>query len=128
MASTRTTRRTVARITRASFTRLPGSLKPFKRAFRLMEKMVAIVDKGLLPIDRQIELNALPPYVSHGHGGRHRVRQRIVGSHQFQDRSKYSPNEPKRRHAPPAAGYSVPELVSFVDALAAKTKHDARAV
>jgi hypothetical protein len=91
--------RTIRRLTAGkSFVRDPGSNKPFKRAFALMERMAEIVGRGLQPIDRQIELESLPPYVSRGHGGRHRPKQRLVGGRQFQDRSKYDPREENTKH------------------------------
>jgi len=49
-------------------TRLPGSRVPFKHAMALMDQMALVVHKGLSPIDRQIELDRLPPYTSRGHG------------------------------------------------------------
>ena len=130
MSSTRTARRQLA----GDFIRLPGSRKPFKAALKLMDDMRAVVDKGLQPLERQMELDALPALVHRGHGGRHRPTQRLVGSRQFQDRSKYDPREEDmKRHCgltklrEPVPGYSVPELLAYVDAIAAKTKHGARA-
>lgn len=94
MASTRTARRQLA----GDFVRLPGSRRPFKRMIALMDAMAAIVSKGLLPIDRQMEIDALPPLVSRGHGGRHRVKQRLVDGRRMQDRSKYDPREEDVKH------------------------------
>ena len=139
MASTRTTRRTVARITRASFTRLPGSLKPFKRAIELHKQFIDTLASlaDALPTDRQIAIEALPPYVSRGHGGRHRPNQRLVDGHQMRDRSKYDPRAEDVKHlrrpsavtvkrAPRPRGYE--EGLYFAERLAAKTEHDAGAV
>src|SRR3981189_3073893 len=47
--------------------RLPGSRVPFKHAMALMDQMAIVIHKGLNPVDRQIELAALPPYTSRGH-------------------------------------------------------------
>ena len=88
MTSTRTARRQAAG---ENFIRLPGSIRPFKHATALGQKIIAIVEKGLQPLERQQELEALPPLRSRGHGGRHRTKNRLVGSRQFQDRSRYDP-------------------------------------
>ncbi len=133
MASTRSERRRAAR--GKIFVRDPGSRKPFKRAIALHAKFVDTLaaTAQALPFDRQIALSVLPAYVSRGHGGRHRVKQRQVGSRQFEDRSRYNPRtdtpaakagRTPYKHAP---GYDVRELVAFADSIVAKTKPDPRA-
>jgi hypothetical protein len=72
---------------------LPSSRSPFKRVLHALETIQAIVLKGLKPIDQQIELDALPPYQSRGHGGKHRPTSRLIGGQWAQDRSKYTPGE-----------------------------------
>jgi len=68
-------------------------VKPFRRAIALVEKIQGIVAKGLQPIARQIELDALPRYVSRGHG-RPGLRQ---PSHNARAaRSKYMPHQGAR--------------------------------
>lgn len=69
----------------------PGSRHPFARANALAMEMRGIFDKGLSPVDRQLELNALPEYTSRGHGGKHRPKSRVIGGQWSQDRSKYAP-------------------------------------
>ncbi len=131
MASTRTERRRAAR--GKIFARDPGSLKPFKRAIALHQQFVDTLAAAAdaLPIDRQIAVQALPPYVSRGHGGRYRVKQRIVGSRQFQDRSKYAPRLDTWRNPrafKPVEDESRAEGLLFADIIVAKTAHDPRAV
>lgn len=71
--------------------RRPGSLKPFKASLALWKRIMSVIERGLSPVDRQIELDALPRYTSRGHGGKHRTKNRVVGSRAFQDRSRYVP-------------------------------------
>lgn len=98
---TRGARRLAARRERVEFIRLPGSLKPFKRAFKLHQEFIDTLAKhaGDLPIDRQIAVSALKPYVSRGHGGRHRPKQRVIGGAWSRDRSRYAPAEEDRKHS-----------------------------
>ena len=82
--------------------RLPGARHPFKRALERERLIQEIIDKGLQPLDRQLELNALPPLPSRGHGGRH-ANRRQAGGRWMQDRSKYSPMEEDLKHFPTKA-------------------------
>lgn len=113
----------------AGFSRMPGSGKPFKRAIALHKQFIDALaaTAQALPIDRQIALSALPPYVSRGHGGKHRPTQRLVGSRQFEDRSRYSPAE-KKRPFHRAPDMSCQAGLAFAEAIVAKAKHDPRAV
>lgn len=135
MASTRTQRRRAS----GDFVRLPGSRRPFYRAQELHQKFIdqlaALADA--LPVDRQIALDALPPYTSRGHGGRHRPSQRIIGGAWSQDRSIYGPLDDttaglvaraKQKMVRKSDGYDRAALMAFADSVAARTKHDPRAL
>lgn len=109
---TRNARR-ATRDQRAKFTRLPGSRRPFKHLAQLEASMKAVVDKGLQPLERQQELNALPPYVSRGHGGRHRTTNRLIGGKWYYDRSKYAPGEEDMKHNPTPANKTLRERLGL---------------
>ena len=95
MASTRTERRQQA----GDFVRLPGSRRPFRRVHEYHQRWIdALAAAGPLHIDQVAVARSFPPYVGRGHGGRHRTKNRIVGSQQFQDRSKYAPREENTKH------------------------------
>lgn len=126
MASTRTQRRRQAG---KFFIRLEGSSRPFVRAQALFQK---IVDRfasmaSALPIDRQLAMDVIPPYVSRGHGGRHRPMQRLVDGRAMQDRSKYSPidERPSRKSSrmmrPLPPSYDLAALCTYVDRIRART-------
>lgn len=122
MASTRTARRQTA----GSFVRLPGSQRPFKRALALEAKVLAIVGKGLIPTDRQLEIDALPPYVSRGHGGQHRTKNRIAGARWYRDRSKYDPHEEDMKHYPTRANATLRRKLGLDGVHMTRGKHEIR--
>lgn len=80
--------------------RKPGSLKPFWRANRLFQKICDLhaqhPDGGMA---LQLALGALPVYVSHGHGGKHRTKNRTITGRWNQDRSKYAPHQNQKECA-----------------------------
>lgn len=82
--------------------RLPGARHPFKRALELGKLIDEVMAKPLPPLAQQLELNALPPLSSRGHGGRH-ANRRQAGGRWMQDRSKYSPMEEDLKHFPTKA-------------------------
>lgn len=92
---------TVGHPQRASLRGNPaGSLKPFKRAGELFQRVCDVHAQhpdGGVPL--QIALTALPAYVSHGHGGKHRTKNRTITGRWIQDRSKYAPHQNQKECA-----------------------------
>jgi hypothetical protein len=71
----------------------PGSRKPFKHAsllYSAIMEMRARMQNDLTGL--QLALSAFPPYVSRGHGGRHRTRNRTIGGIMNRHESKPYPN------------------------------------
>lgn len=68
--------------------------RPFRRAIEMHEMIIKLhqIYKGDQPELYKI-LEAMAPYESHGHGGRHRTKNRIHGGTHEQDRSIYTPHQ-----------------------------------
>ena len=71
----------------------PGSRHPFKHADTLYNEIVET--RARLqgnPLNLQEALSAFPPYISRGHGGKHRTRNRTIAGILRRHESKLYPN------------------------------------
>lgn len=68
--------------------------RPFRRAIEMHERIIKLhqLYKGD-QAELYTILEAMAPYESHGHGGKHRTKNRIHGGTHDQDRSIYTPHQ-----------------------------------
>lgn len=83
-----------------------GSLHPFKRAITLGRRIIALQEEHFdpdashgIPTALRLALAQLPEYISRGHGGRHRTKNKVIGGAWSQDRSIYTPHQNTRECA-----------------------------
>lgn len=77
-----------------------GSNQPFKRAKKMYMDVLELKAKHQNDtLLLQTLVNAFPAYVSRGHGGRHRTKNRTVLGAWNQARSKYEPHQGARECA-----------------------------
>ena len=76
------------------------SRHPFKALLELRKAVDEARQKFVFgTLEYQVEIAKLPPYKGRGKGGHHRVKNRVIGGHWYQDRSKYSPHQGKSERA-----------------------------